>query len=71
MLKRLQFDYDLLNKLLNKLQWKPKRAVFTLSFLRRVMSANALIDLIDWFVQQIHSDVDRQILIAKITKAYA
>ena len=67
MLKRLQFDHDLLNKF----QWKPKREVFTLPFLRRVMSANALIDLIDWFVQQIRSDVDRQILIDKITKAYA
>ena len=43
-LKRVQFD----NNFLNKLKWKPKKKTRSLRFWRRVMMANALIQLIHW-----------------------
>ena len=73
MLKRVQFDTDFLNKL----QWKPEKTDFSLPFLRRVMSANALVDFLNWCLQQFKlsdSDIDpiqRQAIIALIAQAYA
>jgi len=67
MLKRVQFDHAFLNKL----QWNPQPADFTLPFLRRVMSANALLDFVKWVLDQSSTEVDMKPIIAQIAKAYA
>jgi DDE superfamily endonuclease len=56
MLKRVQFDQHFLDNL----QWKPEKKDFSLPFLRRVMSANALIDFLNWCIQQVSSKESNQ-----------
>lgn len=66
MLKRVQFDPEFLNTL----QWNPAKKTGSLAFWRRVMTANALIALIQWIVQELPDKEKFAGAVRQLVKAY-
>ena len=66
MLKRVQFD----PQLLNKLRWNPTLKHGSLAFWRRVMSANALIGFVEWIIRDLPDKPLYDDLFQKLAQVY-
>lgn len=67
MLKRVQFDPELLNKL----RWNPTEKIGSLAFWRRVMTANALLEFIEWIVRDMPDRPFSDDLLLKLAQVYS
>lgn len=67
MLKRVQFDPELLNKL----KWTPAHKPESLAFWRRVMTANALLGFVEWIVRDHTDNLICENLLQKIAQVYS
>ncbi len=67
MLKRVQFDPELLNKL----TWSPEKKSGSLAFWRRVMTANALLGFVEWIVREMPDKPLCHGLMQKLAQVYS
>jgi hypothetical protein len=67
MLKRVQFDPELLNKL----TWNPTEKQGSLAFWRRVMTANALLGFVGWVIQDLPDKPLYGDLLQKLARVYS